>query len=105
LTGKEGRKGTERTPDPGKEKPRRANHTGQRGRLAYLSAVTGESGEDHKGDEKSAKEKISQSTEEVGHRNSLPSTTSKRRPRGPSLLSIIGRYLSAQSAQNTFTDT
>jgi hypothetical protein len=34
-----------------------------RGRLAYSSTVTGESGENHKGNEESAKEKISQSTE------------------------------------------
>jgi hypothetical protein len=77
----------------------------RKGRLAYLSTVASESGENHKGDEKSAKEKISQSAKEVGHRNSLPSTTSRRKPRGPSLLSIIGRTRSAQSEQNTFTDT
>jgi hypothetical protein len=39
LTGKEGRKGTEWTPDPGKEKPRRANHTGAKGESGRLSTV------------------------------------------------------------------
>jgi hypothetical protein len=33
------------------------------GSLAYLSAVAGKGGENHKGNEESAKEKISQSTE------------------------------------------
>ena len=89
----------------GQRKTPRGNLGDERGALAYLSTVPGKGGENHKGDEKSAKEKIAQGTEEVGHRNSLPSTTSRRKPRGPSLLSIIGRYLSAQSAQNTFTDT
>jgi hypothetical protein len=70
-----------------------------------LSTVAGEGREDHQGNEESAKEKITKGAKEVGHRNSLPSTTSRRNPSGPSLLSIIGRYLSAQSAQNTFTDT
>jgi hypothetical protein len=67
LTGKEGRKGTEWRQDPGNKKPRRANHTGQGGALADLLAVTGEGGENHKGNEESAKEKIAQGTEEVGH--------------------------------------
>ncbi len=74
--------------------------------MAYLSAaVASEGGENHKGNEKSAKEEVSKGAKEVGHRNSLPSTTSKRNPRGPSLLSIIGRTRSEQSEQNTFTDT
>ena len=52
MTEKEGRKGAEWTPDPGKEKPRRANHTGAKGGLAYLSATVACKGtEGHQGDE------------------------------------------------------
>ena len=73
MSGKEGRKGARRgaigalrapewrgewTPDPGKEKPRRANHTGQRERVAYSSTVACKGGKDHEGNEQSAKEKI-----------------------------------------------
>jgi hypothetical protein len=73
--------------------------------VADFSAVARKGGEDHQGNEESAKEKIPKGAKEVGHRNSLPSTTSRRKPRGPSLLSITGRTRSEQSEQNTFTDT
>lgn len=60
---------------------------------------------EHQGNAEGTEEQPAKGTKEVGHRNLRPSTTSRRNPSGPSLLSIIGRTRSAQSAQNTFTDT
>jgi hypothetical protein len=60
---------------------------------------------EHGSNAEEAEEEPPKGTKKVGHRNLRPSTTSRRNPSGPSLLSIIGRTRSAQSAQNTFTDT
>jgi hypothetical protein len=51
-----------------KKNPAGRTIRGRGWRLAYLLTVAGEGGENHKGNEESAKEKISQSAEEVGHR-------------------------------------
>ncbi len=47
----------------GQQKTPRGNLGGEGGGLAYLSAVAGKGGENHKGNEESAKEKIPKGTE------------------------------------------
>jgi hypothetical protein len=60
--GKEGRKGTEWTPDPGNKKPR-GDSTGMRGRVAYSSTVAGKGRENHQEHEESAEQQVAQSPE------------------------------------------
>jgi len=85
--------------------PQGEPYGGEGGEIGQLSAVAGEGAKGHKGNEEGGEEEIAKGAKEVAHRNCLPSTTSKRNPRGPSLLSITGRTRSEQSEQNTLTDT
>ncbi len=51
----------------GQQKTPRGNLGGEGGGLAYLSAVAGKGGENHKGNEESAKEKIPKGAKKIAH--------------------------------------